>query len=416
MSDYVGQLERALSDAATREYGSSARSRVSRREMALRARDASFRARHGRWRSPHRWPGFAVAGVVLALAASAAAAVVGLVDRGSAPLTGTVPGLSVLHYDVPVTPDLEAGFAGWCSYPRIAISSVPPPASGAGTCAPSYSPAAPIVLAGGEPISNAEDLLKASHTHVTERQGATNLFWAIVPSRVAALRVGPGYVVAARRDDRLPPGWKAVIAFVSGQVHPVALDSSGRVIPEVGTAPQLTRAATHAYEPGSSAASSPCSIRIPRLPNVTATWGVVAARVPTLGTAVEANVLFSCARSLVLDQGLQRGPLSRDPAWRTKPHESGTRPARLNSDDTSGGLPRGRRSGRADPRPTRWTRMARRPRTIHFDRCTPTERVTRSRRGRNRIGSLIGLPSPNTCPNACARCAGFRDGLGARSP
>ncbi|HMD52078.1 MAG TPA: hypothetical protein VKG62_05130, partial [Solirubrobacteraceae bacterium] len=197
--------------------------------------------------------------------------------------------------------------AGWCSDPRFTISGVRSPYDGGGACAPSYRPGSPIVLAGGEPISNAAELLRSSHTPVSARQGHTNLFWAIVTSRVAALRLSPGYVVAARRYDRLAPGWKAVIAFVSGRVHPVALDSAGEVIPEASN-PQLTRAATRAYEPGSGATSSPCSIRTPRLPYVTASWGVVANRVPTLGTAVEANVLFSCARSWYSVKGSTAAP------------------------------------------------------------------------------------------------------------
>jgi len=219
--------------------------------------------------------------------------------RGSAPLSGTVPSLRVLHYDVSVTPDLEAGNAGWCSYPRFAISGVPSPYSGGGTCAPSYRPGTPILLAGGEPISNAQDLLKLSHTPVTAQQGSTNLFWAIVAARVAAVRLRPGYVVAARRDDRLAPGWKAVVAFVSGQVDPVALDSSGRVIAgsPIGGPPTVARATTRPYGPNSTGASSPCSIHARTLPEVSASWGIVATHVPVLGSAVAANVLFSCARS-----------------------------------------------------------------------------------------------------------------------
>jgi hypothetical protein len=214
-------------------------------------------------------------------------------------LTGTVPSVRGLHYDVPLTPDLEAGNAGWCSYPRFTISGVPSPYSGGGTCAPSYRPGTPILLAGGEPISNAEDLLKSSHTPITAQQGNINLFWAIVASRVAAVRLRRGYVIAARRDDRLAPEWKAVVAFVSGQVDPVALDSAGRVIAEspIGGLPTVARATTRPDGPNSTAASSPCSIHAPRLPEVSASWGILVTHVPVLGSAVTANVLFSCARS-----------------------------------------------------------------------------------------------------------------------
>ena len=201
MNDHIGQLEQALSDAATREYGNRAGSHVPRRGAVLGARDAGSHVRGGRWCSLRRWPGVAVVAVLLVFAATAAAAVVVLVDRGSVPLTGTVPSLRVLHYDVPVTPDLEAGHAGWCSSPRFAISSVPPPDSGAGTCSPAYRPGTPILLAGGEPISNARNLLRSSHTPVTAQQGNTNLFWAIVTSRVAAIRLRPGDVVTVRGDD-----------------------------------------------------------------------------------------------------------------------------------------------------------------------------------------------------------------------
>jgi hypothetical protein len=310
MTDHLSQLQQALSDAARREYGARAGSRGPRREATLPEGDDGSKTRSAWVQSLRRWPPFALVALALAVSATATAAIVVLVDRGSAPLSGTVPSLRALHYDVPLTPDLEAGHAGWCSDPRFSISGVRSPYSGGGTCSPSYRPGTPILLAGGEPISNAENLLKSSHTPVTAQQSHTNLFWAIVTSRVAAIRLSPGHVVVARRDDRLPSGWKAVIAFVSGQTDPVALDSAGRVMrePPGGGLPTTARATTRSVEPGSPAASSPCSIHTPRLPDVTASWGVLASRVPTLGSSVTANVLFSCARSWYSIKGYTEAP------------------------------------------------------------------------------------------------------------
>ncbi len=317
MNDHLGQLERALSDATVRHYGARAPSQAPQGATG----DVRAGARRGRWRSLRRWPPLAVAALVLAIAAAAAAAIVVLVEHGSAPLTGTVPTLRVLHYDVSVTPDLEAGDAGWCSFPRFWTSGVPAPYYGGGTCAPAYRPGAPIVVAAEQPISNARNLLQSSHIPTTAAQGNANLFSAVVTSRVAAIRLRPGDIVTATRDPRLAPGWKAVIAFVSGQIDPVALDSTGRVILEAGTAPQLTRATTRAYPVGSGAASSPCWIRPPRIPWVTASWGVIATRVPTLVTAVEANVLFSCARSWYSIKGSSMAPSAAILLGARHPHE-----------------------------------------------------------------------------------------------
>ncbi len=163
MNDHLGQLQQALSDAAEREYGARAGSRRPRRETVLPAGGAGSAARRAWVRSLRRWPPFALVALALAVSATAAAAIgtaiAVLVDRGSAPLSGTVPSLSALHYDVPLTPDLEAGHAGWCSDPRFSIPTVRSPYSGGGTCSPSYRPGTPILLAGGEPISNAKNLL-----------------------------------------------------------------------------------------------------------------------------------------------------------------------------------------------------------------------------------------------------------------
>jgi hypothetical protein len=332
MNDHLGQLQQALSDAARREYGARAGKRRPQRAAVFPAGDDGSTARRTWVRSLRRWPPFALVAMTLTISATAAAAIVVLVDRSSAPLSGTVPSLRALRYDVPLTPDLEAGHAGWCSDPRFTIAGVPSPYSGGGACAPSYRPGTPIVLAGGEPISNAESLLKSSHTPVTAKQGHTNLFWAIVTSRVGAVRLSPGHVVLARRDDRLPSGWKAVIAFVSGQIDPVALDGAGRAIPESPNAglPTTTRATTRSVVAG--VASRPCSIHAPHLPEVTASWGVLATRVPTLGSSVTANVLFSCARSWYSIKGFTEAAsaailLSAQDPRRAAPALPGLRPS-----------------------------------------------------------------------------------------
>jgi hypothetical protein len=179
--------------------------------------------------------------------------------------------------------------------------------------------------AGGQrAISNAENLLKSSGTQVTAQQEQASLFWAIVTSRVAAVRLNPGHVVSARGDDRLPLGWRAVIAFVSGRIDPVALDSAGRVMrePPNGGLPSTARAPTRSVGPGRPAAPSPCSIHAPRLPNVAASWGVVATRVPTLGSSVTGNVLFSCARSWYSIKGLAEAPSAAILLGARNPHRT----------------------------------------------------------------------------------------------
>jgi hypothetical protein len=297
MNDYLAQLEQALSDATAREYGqppnSAGRQSQGRQASGGAAREAVGADRRSLW----RLPGFAVATALLVAATTAAATIVVLGDHGSAPLTGTVPSLRILHYDVPLTPDIEAGHAGWCSFPRFSITGIQTLDSGGGTCSPAYTPGTPILLSGGEPLSNNRDLLGSSHTPLTPAQGNINLFWAIVTQKVAAIRLRPGLVVAARRDQRLQPGWKAVITFVSGQIDPVALDSAGREIHETGAAAQLTRTSTRAYNPRVDATPTPCSIHVSPLPWVTSSWQVLATRAPALGSSVEPNVLFSCARS-----------------------------------------------------------------------------------------------------------------------
>jgi hypothetical protein len=311
MSDYIAHLEASLRAAAAREYPARDGSveSVSHDTTGGRGRPIWWRGRSGWWRSP-------VVLLLMVLAGGSTAAAIAVLSRGSAPLTGSVPGLAGrLRYDVPLTPDLEPGNAGWCSYPIFAITGRIEDA-GAGTCSPAVPPGAPAILGGGEPISNEQALLREAHLPLSARQGQLNLFWMVVSSRVAAVRLDATEVIASRRDPRLPRDWSAVVAFTSvplSRIQPVLLDRHGhaiasrgatsiRVIPgSGGVSPVRT------YLPGSSRPVS-CSISRVRLANVSAEWEVVATATPALGSAVLPNTLFSCARSWFSIKGQSEAP------------------------------------------------------------------------------------------------------------
>ena len=311
MSDYIASLEHALRDAAAREYPvREQRAQILSGELAgARARPMWWHVRSRWWRSP-----LALLLVVLAGGSTAAAIVV--LSRSSAPLTGSVPGLAGrLRYDVPLTPDLEPGDAGWCSFPIFSITGTIDGA-GAGTCSPAVPPGAPVILSGGEPLSNEQARFRQAHRPLSARQGQLNLVWMVVNSQVAAVRIDANEVVASRPDPRLPRGWRAVVAFTSvplNRIQGVPLDrygraiaakgaSSSRVIPgSGGVSPVRT------YLPGSSS-PSPCSISGVHLAGVTAQWEVVATTTPALGSAVAPNTLFSCGRSWFSIKGQTEAP------------------------------------------------------------------------------------------------------------
>lgn len=309
MSDYIANLEASLRAAAAREYPAregSAES-VSRDVIDSRVRPIWWRVRSRWWRSP-------VVVLLVVLAGGSTAAAVALLSRSSAPLTGSVPGLAGrLRYDVPLTPDLEPGNAGWCSYPIFAVTGTIEDAGG-GTCSPAVPPGTPAILAGGEPISNEQALLRDAHLPLSARQRRLNLFWMVVSSRVAAVRLDANEVVASRPDPRLPRGWRAVVAFTSVPLsRPVLLDryghaiasrgasSSGAIPGSGGVSPVRT------YLPGSST-PAPCSIGRVRLAGVSAQWEVVATATPALGSSVIPGTLFSCARSWFSIEGQSEAP------------------------------------------------------------------------------------------------------------
>jgi len=299
MSDYMTRLEASLRQAAAREYAKE-------NELAA-AWSVGARARRGRswwWVSSRlrRSPLALVAVVVLA--GGSAAAAVALLSMRSAALTGTVPGLGRLRYDIPLTPDLEPGHAGWCSYPLFSITGSIDDA-GAGTCSPAAAPGAGVILGGGEPVSNEQALLRQSGHALHGADRHLSLVWMVVSSRVAAVRIGGRQVITPRADPRLPSGWRAVVAFTSmplGQIRPVALDARGNPIPASGAVPgQLVGASggvspSRSYVPGSHE-PAPCVVAKVRLAGVIGQWEVVATRTPARGAAVADGTLLSCARS-----------------------------------------------------------------------------------------------------------------------
>ncbi len=341
MSDYIDSLEQALRDAAVREYR-TARSDGASPHRAQAGSDHRQVASTTRPRWRRRWSPLAVVVAVLLVSGSAAGAIAAILGTGSAPLTGAVPGITaqLLRYDIPITPDLEPGDAGWCSSPIFSIRNGVTDAAGGDTCSPPAPAGVPVILAGGEPISNERDFLRQAGRALDARQGQLNLFWMVVSSNVAAVRLGPGDVVTSRQDPRLPAGWRAVVAFVRGVSptfpQPVPLDRGGRPIVQRNTT--LSRvspgsggvAAARSYDPGGTT-PSPCSIHAVRLPSVTAQWEVVATTAPALGSAVARNLLFSCARSWFSIKGQSNAPsaailLNAQDPRRRAPRPPGLRP------------------------------------------------------------------------------------------
>lgn len=271
-----------------------------RRELVSAADRAALPAprRRLRWvRELWRRRPLAVVIAALVVTGSAAAAVVSLAVSPSAPLTGTVPpfkGVTTagLRYDIPVTPDLEAGNAGWCSYPSFSYGGGPPRLgpinrlNGGGTCVPAVAGDPPVVLGGGE----------------------NGLFWMIVSSRVAELRLGH-QLIRPHGDARLPFGWRAVVTFSPAfnprtrpvpraLPNPVPLDARGQPI-GLGSVPSLPQAPTRSVDPNHPSGGI-CSLGAAHVAGITRQWQVVITSIPHLESSVAQGALLSCARSWYL--------------------------------------------------------------------------------------------------------------------
>jgi hypothetical protein len=211
MSDYFERVEAHLLDAVEREV----------KPRGARSRDAQRRVPRA-VRRPRR--GLLLIAAVLLLGGSAAAAVL-IAGERSRSLSGVVPpydaqgNVSVAgsHYEITITPSLEAGTIGWCT--SIHFRDVPKGGEFGGGGCPTGTPAI------GSPLFAADG------------SRGPGLWYVLAAPQVAAVRVANGPTVLTRADPRLPYGFRAAVfelsekAFSSGAPRVIALDGSGRAIP-----------------------------------------------------------------------------------------------------------------------------------------------------------------------------------------
>jgi hypothetical protein len=205
MSDYFERVEARLLDAVERE-------------AKLRG---GARARRATLKRPRR--GLLLITAVLLLGGSAAAAVL-IAGERSRSLSGVVPpydaqgNVSVAgsHYEITITPSLEAGTIGWCT--SIHFRDVPKGGEFGGGGCPTGTPAI------GSPLFAADG------------SRGPGLWYVLAAPQVAAVRVANGPTVLTRADSRLPYGFRAAVfelsekAFSSGAPRVTALDATGRPI------------------------------------------------------------------------------------------------------------------------------------------------------------------------------------------
>jgi hypothetical protein len=206
MSDYFERVEARLLDAVEREAQSRGVSRSSRPVL----------------RRPRR--GLLLIAVVLLLGGSAAAAVL-IAGERSRSLSGVVPpydaqgNVSVAgsHYEIAITPSLEAGTIGWCT--SIHFRNVPKGGEFGGGGCPTGTPAI------GSPLFAADG------------SRGPGLWYVLAAPQVVAVRVANGPTVLTRADPRLPYGFRAAVfelsekAFANGAPRVTALDGTGQTIP-----------------------------------------------------------------------------------------------------------------------------------------------------------------------------------------
>ncbi len=205
MSDYFERVEARLLDAVERE-----------------AKLRGGRSRGAALKRPRR--SLLLIAAVLLLGGSAAAAVL-ITGERSRSLSGVVPpydaqgNISVAgsHYEITITPSLEAGTIGWCT--SIHFRDVPRGGEFGGGGCPTGTPAI------GSPLFAADGAR------------GPGLWYVLTAPQVAAVSVANGPTILTRADARLPYGFRAAVfelsakAFSSGAPRVTALDGTGRAIP-----------------------------------------------------------------------------------------------------------------------------------------------------------------------------------------
>ena len=327
MNGYFDRLGDELRLATELRYG--------RHSTELESLELSARSRLSRWRDRvvrfgrgrvGGWPRLGVL-AILAASATAAAAAIPLLDQSHG-LAGAVPQAALtspgrlpgpfaavlprrlpdgLRYAIPVTPDLEAGYAGWCSGPEFVVPAARPRfLGGGGACAPAMAHSVAIV-AGGAALTNVLQSLSAPHPARANGalpsdasiqraiRHAVWLNWFVVSDQVAVIRVGATSFLP-EPDPELAPRWRAVVTFTRGLATTFRfLDRRGRPInqpaqPPVPSVPVTTVNPHHLP-------TAVCSLGSSDLPGVGGEWEVVADNAPSRGPLVNPDVLFSCARA-----------------------------------------------------------------------------------------------------------------------
>jgi hypothetical protein len=343
MSTYFELLKEELQAATERRYGpAAALGREDRARSALRR--GRWTRRPGRWRG---WPAIIIVGV--AIGAGSAAAATQLLG-GTHGLTGSVPsealsalsptskvlgaqgrhGVSgALRYAIPITPNIEPGQAGWCGAPVYVSADARRPLAGGTACA-TGTPGAIGVLGGGEPLTNLETTTgTGSSTHARSSQAhqrqalehwlhgrktAVQLDWFIYRSGVSAVKInGVTYPTTPNAD--LPAGWRALVLFVQGSLPPRAmpLDHAGHPLKERASAAVTATSLQRSLEsipirhinPRELPPDSTCAVGPARLAAGMNEWEAVTVGAPSLGSRVEPNTLFSCARAWYAVPGSQ---------------------------------------------------------------------------------------------------------------
>jgi hypothetical protein len=207
MSDYFERVEAHLLDAVERE-----------------AQRRSGRSR-GSLRRPRR--GLLLIAAVLLLGGSAAAAAL-IAGERSRSLTGIVPpydargnlSLAGAHYEITITPSLQPGSIGWCTW--IHFRDVPSfRATGGGGFGGGGCDGTPAV---GSPLFGPDG------------ERGPGLWYVLTAPQVAAVRVADGPTVLTRISARLPYGFRAAVFELpaktpSGRAPRLtALDAAGRPI------------------------------------------------------------------------------------------------------------------------------------------------------------------------------------------